>query len=217
MLDPYAKAISGQIDGHESLFSYRFSDPTAFNDLDFGHTMLSVVDPVLRLGPRSTTAAPVSREHHLRDAPEGSHEDSSGHSGRDPRSYAAMRHPAIIEHLTSLGITAVELLPVHQFVNDTHLRDHGLSNYWGYNTIGFLAPHSAYASVNRGQQTTEFKSMVKALHEADIEVILDVVYNHRGRQSAGTDDRLPGHRQRCVLPLGRWCRAALLRHHWNRQ
>ena len=123
LLDPYAKAISGQIDGHESLFSYRFSDPTAFNDLDlFGHTMLSVVTPVLRLGPRSTTAAPVSREHHLRDAPEGSHEDSSGHSGRDPRSYAAMRHPAIIEHLTSLGITAVELLPVHQFVNDTHLR-----------------------------------------------------------------------------------------------
>ena len=90
---------------------------------------------------------------------------------------------------------------MHQFVNDTHLRDHGLSNYWGYNTIGFLAPHNGYASVNRGQQTTEFKSMVKALHEADIEVILDVVYNHTAEGNrAGTDDRLPGHRQRGLLP-----------------
>ena len=93
--------------------------------------------------------------------------------------YAAMGHPAIIDHLTSLGVTAVELLPVHQFVNDSHLVDRGLSNYWGYNTIGFLAPHNGYASGGTdGEQTTEFKAMVKALHEADIEVILDVVYNH---------------------------------------
>ena len=93
--------------------------------------------------------------------------------------YAAMGHPAIIDHLTSLGVTAVELLPVHQFVNDSHLVDRGLSNYWGYNTIGFLAPHNGYASGGTdGEQTTEFKTMVKALHEADIEVILDVVYNH---------------------------------------
>ena len=94
-------------------------------------------------------------------------------------SYAAIGHPVIIEHLTSLGVTAVELLPVHQFVNDSHLVDRGLSNYWGYNTIGFLAPHNGYASsLDLGQQTTEFKAMVKSLHEADIEVILDVVYNH---------------------------------------
>ncbi|RYZ32090.1 MAG: glycogen debranching enzyme GlgX, partial [Propionibacteriaceae bacterium] len=93
--------------------------------------------------------------------------------------YAAVAHPATIEHLQNLGVTAVELLPVHQFVNDSHLVDQGLSNYWGHNTIGFLAPHNAYAnSGQRGQQTTEFKAMVKALHEADIEVILDVVYNH---------------------------------------
>jgi isoamylase len=94
-------------------------------------------------------------------------------------SYAAIGHPAIIDHLQGLGVTAVELLPVHQFVNDSHLVDKGLSNYWGYNTIGFLAPHNGYSSTGmRGQQATEFKGMVRALHEANIEVILDVVYNH---------------------------------------
>src|SRR5207249_2789434 len=93
--------------------------------------------------------------------------------------YAGVAEPVIIDHLTKLGVTAVELLPVHQFVNDSHLAEQGLSNYWGYNTIGFLAPHNAYSSAgSRGQQTTEFKAMVKALHEAGIEVILDVVYNH---------------------------------------
>ena len=93
--------------------------------------------------------------------------------------YAGIAHPATIAHLKSLGVTAIELMPVHQFVQDTTLVDKGLANYWGYNTIGFFAPHNAYsASGQRGQQVQEFKSMVKALHEADIEVILDVVYNH---------------------------------------
>src|SRR5919107_1541718 len=93
--------------------------------------------------------------------------------------YAGIADPAIIEHLRELGVTTVELMPVHQFVQDTTLVDKGLSNYWGYNTIGFFAPHNAYAATGqRGQQVQEFKSMVKALHEADIEVILDVVYNH---------------------------------------
>uniref|UniRef100_UPI0009BEA355 glycogen debranching protein GlgX n=1 Tax=Streptomyces viridosporus TaxID=67581 RepID=UPI0009BEA355 len=93
--------------------------------------------------------------------------------------YAGLAHPAVIEHLTELGVTALELMPVHQFVNDHRLVDMGLNNYWGYNTIGFFAPHNAYASWgDRGQQVLEFKSAVKALHEAGIEVILDVVYNH---------------------------------------
>jgi glycogen operon protein len=93
--------------------------------------------------------------------------------------YAALAHPAVIEHLTELGVTALELMPVHQFVNDHRLVDMGLNNYWGYNTIGFFAPHNAYASWgDRGQQVLEFKSAVRALHEAGIEVILDVVYNH---------------------------------------
>ncbi|HEX2807522.1 MAG TPA: glycogen debranching protein GlgX, partial [Kineosporiaceae bacterium] len=94
-------------------------------------------------------------------------------------SYAAIGHPSVIQHLTDLGVTAIELMPVHQFVQDTTLVDKGLSNYWGYNTIGFFAPHNAYSSAGqRGQQVQEFKAMVKALHEAQIEVILDVVYNH---------------------------------------
>jgi glycogen operon protein len=93
--------------------------------------------------------------------------------------YAGIAHPATIKHLTDLGVTAVELMPVHQFVQDAPLVERGLSNYWGYNTIGFLAPHNAYAAGGqRGQQVLEFKAMVRALHEADIEVILDVVYNH---------------------------------------
>ena len=93
--------------------------------------------------------------------------------------YAGLAQPAVIEHLTRLGITALELMPVHQFVNDTHLQEKGLSNYWGYNTIGFFAPHNAYAAHGQdGQQVQEFKSMVKSMHAAGIEVILDVVYNH---------------------------------------
>ncbi len=94
-------------------------------------------------------------------------------------SYLGLAHPAIIEHLQRLGITAIELMPVHQFVSDSGLEQRGLSNYWGYNTIGFFAPHNAYAaSGQRGQQVQEFKAMVRAMHEAGIEVILDVVYNH---------------------------------------
>ncbi len=93
--------------------------------------------------------------------------------------YLGLAHPAIISHLLELGVTAIELMPVHQFVTDSHLNDKGLRNYWGYNTIGFFAPHNVYsASGSRGQQVQEFKTMVRALHEAGIEVILDVVYNH---------------------------------------
>ncbi|HEY3651523.1 MAG TPA: glycogen debranching protein GlgX, partial [Streptosporangiaceae bacterium] len=93
--------------------------------------------------------------------------------------YLGLAHPAVISHLKGLGVTAVELMPVHQFVNDSHLKEKGLGNYWGYNTIGFFAPHNAYsASGHRGQQVQEFKTMVRALHQAGIEVILDVVYNH---------------------------------------
>jgi glycogen operon protein len=93
--------------------------------------------------------------------------------------YAGVAHPAVIDHLRSLGVTALELMPVHQFVQDQHLLDQDLRNYWGYNTIGFFAPHNEYAAGGQlGEQVGEFKSMVKALHKADIEVILDVVYNH---------------------------------------
>ena len=93
--------------------------------------------------------------------------------------YAGVAHPAVIDHLTRLGVTALELMPVHQFVQDSTLLDKGLSNYWGYNTIGFFAPQNTYSAFGeRGQQVQEFKAMVKSLHSAGIEVILDVVYNH---------------------------------------
>jgi isoamylase len=181
LLDPYAKAIDGQIDGHESLFSYRFDAPDVFNDEDsLGHTMYSVVtNPFFDWGhdrpPRHEYHQSVVYEMHVK----GLTMTHPGVPDEVRGTYAAIGHPAIIDHLTSLGVTAVELLPVHQFVNDSHLVAQGLNNYWGYNTIGFLAPHNGYAtSGTRGQQTTEFKAMVKSLHAANIEVILDVVYNH---------------------------------------
>ena len=92
--------------------------------------------------------------------------------------YAGLAHPAAVDYLRGLGVTAVELLPVHQFVHDGHLLDRGLRNYWGYNSIGYFAPHNGYASGGLGAQVQEFKAMVRALHEAGIEVILNVVYNH---------------------------------------
>jgi len=130
LLDPYAKAIDGQIDGDESLFSYRFSNPKAFNDLDsLGHTMLSVVTtPYFDWGhdrpPRHEYHESVLYEMHVKGLTmthPGIPDDIRG-------TYAAIGHPAIIEHLTGLGVTAVELLPVHQFVNDSYLVDQGLSN-----------------------------------------------------------------------------------------
>jgi glycogen operon protein len=181
LLDPYAKAIEGQIDGDESLFSYRFTDPERRNDDDsLGHTMLSVVvNPFFDWGsdrhPEHEYHDTVIYEAHVKGLtqthPAVPDEIRGTYAGRAP--------PAMIEHLADLGITAVELMPVHQFVQDTTLVDKGLSNYWGYNTIGFFAPHNAYSSTGqRGQQVPEFKAMVRGLHEAGIEVILDVVYNH---------------------------------------
>ncbi len=181
LLDPYAKAIEGQIDGDESLFSYRFKAPEKFNDDDnLGHTPLSVViNPFFDWGndrhPEHEYHETVLYEAHVK----GLTQTHPAIPEEIKGTYAAVGHPAMIDHLTELGVTALELMPVHQFVQDPHLLEKGLSNYWGYNTIGFFAPHNAYSATGqRGQQVTEFKAMVKALHEADIEVILDVVYNH---------------------------------------
>ena len=108
----------------------------------------------------------------------------------------------VTDYLHDLGVTAVELLPIHEFVSEPHLAEHGLSNYWGYNSIGFFAPHSAYSSSgDRGEQVTEFKQMVKNLHEAGIEVILDVVYNHTAEARCDRPDaELPGARRPRLLP-----------------
>ncbi|GAA1572093.1 MULTISPECIES: glycogen debranching protein GlgX [Kribbella] len=181
LLDPYAKAVDGQIDGDESLFSYRFAKPDELNTMDNReHTMLSVVtNPFFDWGndrpPGHAYHETVIYEAHVK----GMTKTHPGLPENIRGTYAGIGHPAIIEHLKELGVSAIELMPVHQFAQDGHLQEIGLSNYWGYNTIGFFAPHNAYASTGtRGQQVTEFKAMVKALHEADIEVILDVVYNH---------------------------------------
>ena len=181
LLDPYAKAIEGQIDGDASLFSYRFGETEAFNDDDsLGHVPLSVVvnpyfDWANDRSPQREYHETVIYEAHVKGLTmthPGVPEELRG-------SYAGIAHPSVIQHLTDLGVTALELMPVHQFVQDTTLQAKGLSNYWGYNTIGFFAPHNGYSSSGqRGQQVQEFKAMVRALHEADIEVILDVVYNH---------------------------------------
>src|SRR5690625_3296846 len=182
LLDPYAKAIDGQIDGDEALFSYYFGDESGeLNDADSAaHTMTSVVtnpffDWEHDRPPDHEYHESVIYEAHVR-----------GLTMRHPAvpedirgTYAALAHPAIIEHLVDLGVTALELMPVHQFVQDPPLVDRGLRNYWGYNTIGFFAPHNGYSAWgSRGEQVLEFKSLVKALHAANIEVILDVVYNH---------------------------------------
>ncbi|MFI5527881.1 glycogen debranching protein GlgX [Kitasatospora sp. NPDC051853] len=181
LLDPYAKAMSGHIDWDESVYGYHFGAPERRNDLDSApHTMHSVViNPYFDWGndrpPRTDYHRTVLYEAHVK----GLTRLHPGIPDEIRGTYAGIGHPAVIEHLAKLGVTAIELMPVHQFVRDHRLRDLGLSNYWGYNTIGFFAPHSSYSSGgDRGQQVQEFKSMVKALHAAGIEVILDVVYNH---------------------------------------
>ncbi|GHF25406.1 glycogen operon protein GlgX homolog [Streptomyces mashuensis] len=181
LLDPYAKAVSGQVEWGEAVYGYRFGRPEKRNDMDSApHMMTSVVvNPYFDWGddrpPRTDYHRTVIYEAHVKGL-------TMLHPAlpQDVRgTYAGLAHPAVLEHLTELGVTAIELMPVHQFVNDHRLVDGGLANYWGYNTIGFFAPHNAYASWgDRGQQVLEFKSAVRALHEAGIEVILDVVYNH---------------------------------------
>ena len=181
LLDPYAKAIEGQLMDSLDLLSYQADDPLTLKGGDSADaTMHSVVvNPFFDWegdrSPGHDYSESIIYEAHIK-----------GMTMRHPDipeelrgTYAGMAHPAIIEHLTKLGITTVELMPIQQFTNDTTLQAKGLSNYWGYNTIGYFAPHNGYAATNDpGAQVSEFKAMVKALHAANIEVILDVVYNH---------------------------------------
>jgi glycogen operon protein len=179
LLDPYAKAIDGQVDWDEAVFGYHFESGERNDDDSAAHMPKSVVvNPYFDWGvdrpPRTPYNKTVIYEAHVK-----------GLTMTHPRvpealrgTYGGIAHPAIIEHLQDLGITAIELMPVHQFVQDDTLQQKGLRNYWGYNTIGFFAPHNEYAQDTDGQQVQEFKGMVRALHEAGIEVILDVVYNH---------------------------------------
>ena len=193
LLDPYGKAFDGDFKQGPELFSYDMA--TAEDDdsasvegpmLDsLGHTMTSVViNPFFDWGSDRPPEHPYNEtiiyEAHVKGMTRTHPEIPEELRG----TYAGLSHPAVIDHLQSLNITAIELMPVHQFMHDFRLLDLGLRNYWGYNTFGFFAPQSAYASIRQpGAAVGEFKTMVRAFHEADIEVILDVVYNHTAEGS----------------------------------
>ena len=189
LLDPYGKAVDGTVRWDDTLFGYTVGHPDADLARDDRDSAASqpkcvVIDPAFTWGEDRPLRIPwnetIIYEMHVK-----------GFTARHPDvpkalrgTYAGLACPAVIEYLRSLGITAVELLPTHQFVADKPLVDRGLTNYWGYNSIGFFAPDVRYASSGvLGQQVSEFKTMAKTLHQAGIEVILDVVYNHTGEGS----------------------------------
>jgi isoamylase len=181
LIDPYAKAIDGELDWGQPVFGYDFGDPDGPpNTVDSAPSVprCVVASPFFEWSedrhPRTPMHETVIYEVHTKgltalhpDVPD----DLRG-------TYAGLTHPAVVDYLKDLGVTAVELLPVHRHVPESHLVEHGLTNYWGYNTIGFFAPHDGYARGSAENAVPEFKQMVKTLHQAGIEVILDVVYNH---------------------------------------
>ncbi len=184
VLDPYARAVANEADWSAPLHGYRLDDEAedlSFDEQDSargapkGVVVIDAFDWDNDRPPRTPWHRSVIYEAHTRgftmrhpDVPE----DLRG-------TYAGLAHPAAIAHLKHLGVTAIELLPVHEFTEDGHLLERGLTNYWGYNTLGYFAPEGRYsASGRRGEQVGEFKGMVRELHRAGIEVILDVVYNH---------------------------------------
>jgi glycogen operon protein len=181
LLDPYATAVDGELRWDEAVFGYRWDDHGARNDLDSAPFVPKAVvtNPFFDWQddrhPRTPYHETVIYEAHVKGLT-ATHPDIPEEIRG---TYQAVAHPAMIEHYKRLGITAVELMPVHEFVQDHHLLERGLRNYWGYNSLGFLAPHHGYAANGTsGQQVQEFKTMVRDLHRAGIEVILDVVYNH---------------------------------------
>jgi isoamylase len=181
LLDPYAKAVDGGVDWSQACFPYNFGDPGSRNDEDSApHVPKAVVvSPFFDWGadrqPDVALHESVIYEVHVKGFT-ATHPDIPE---LQRGTYAGVAHPVAVDYLRSLGVTAVELQPVHQFVHDARLKALGLRNYWGYNSIGFFAPHNEYSSAGAdGSQVPEFKAMVRTLHEAGIEVILDVVYNH---------------------------------------
>jgi len=182
LLDPYAKAVQGSVRWDPAVFPYDFGDPdTSRNNADSAPFVPKAVvtnpwfDWQNDRSPQRPWHETVVYEGHVK-----------GLTMRHPAvpdeqrgTYAGVVHPAIIEHLVELGVTAIELQPIHQFVHAHFLVERGLRNYWGYDSIAYLAPHNEYSSTGqRGQQVSEFKRMVRGLHDAGLEVILDVVYNH---------------------------------------
>ncbi|MDH5499457.1 MAG: glycogen debranching protein GlgX, partial [Nitrospira sp.] len=184
LIDPYAKSIAGTIEWTDAMFGYQIGNPKADLSFDTRNNASNipkcvVVDQAFTWGgdqhPKTSWDRTVIYEVHVKGFT-AQHPDVPDHMRG---TYSGLTTPAVIDHLLELGVTAVELLPVHHFVRDKHLTDRKLTNYWGYNTIGFLSPDIRYAvSPVRGRHVREFKTMVKTLHSSGIEVILDVVYNH---------------------------------------
>ncbi|HET7420284.1 MAG TPA: glycogen debranching protein GlgX [Candidatus Dormibacteraeota bacterium] len=181
LLDPYARAVEGEVRWNPACYSYQIGQADAINEEDSApYVFRSIVQhPHFDWGgdrpPETPLHESVIYEAHVKGLTKCHPEIPENLRG----TYAGLAHPAVIHHLRSLGVTAVELMPVHQFVHDQRLVELGLRNYWGYNTIGFFAPHNEYASSQgTGDLVNEFKWMVRTLHQAGIEVILDVVYNH---------------------------------------
>ena len=200
LLDPYAKAVSGDLSYDESLYAYDFEDPEKLNELDSAESTARsvVVDDHFEWGDdqpmRRRYRDSVIYELHVKGFTQLHNEIPEELRG----TYAGLGTPTVTRYLNDLGVTAVELLPVHQFFTEPPVAERGLVNYWGYNSLSYFAPHAAYSSAgDRGQQVSEFKQMVKNFHEAGIEVILDVVYNHTSEAGAlgpslsfrGLDDR----------------------------
>ncbi|WP_242497522.1 glycogen debranching protein GlgX [Nocardioides oleivorans] len=209
LLDPYGKAVSGDLVVDDAIFGYVIGDPATMSDLDSAPFMprsVVVYDDFQWGGdtsPRRRWRDTVIYEAHVKGM--------TALHDRVPEelrgTYAGLATPAVTDYLRDLGVTAIELLPIHQFFSEPALSERGLANYWGYNSLCFFAPHNAYSQAgDRGQQVTEFKQMVKAFHEAGLEVILDVVYNHTAEAGPrgptlsfrGLDDR--GYYQRVVPP-----------------
>ncbi|MEJ8800725.1 glycogen debranching protein GlgX [Pontibacter sp. H249] len=184
LIDPYAKAIAGTISWDDSLFGYAMGDSDedlSYSEADSGPYLPKcvVIDSAFDWegvqGPKIPYHQSIIYEAHVKGLTQTHPDIPEEIRG----TYAGIAHPVTIKYLQELGITAIELMPVHHFVTDRHLQDIGLTNYWGYNTIGYFAPDVRYSANGvQGQQVTEFKNMVKELHKAGIEVILDVVYNH---------------------------------------
>ncbi len=181
LLDPYATAVEGEVQWDPKVMPYLVGEPDDANTDDNAALVPKsvITNPYFDWGhdrpPRTPWDRTIVYETHVK----GFTRRHPGIEDSVRGTYLGLADPVAIDHLTDLGVTAVELLPVHQFIHDGVLHDRGLRNYWGYNSIAYLAPHNAYSSTGqRGEQVSEFKRMVKALHEAGIEVILDVVYNH---------------------------------------
>ncbi|HKE14218.1 MAG TPA: glycogen debranching protein GlgX [Kofleriaceae bacterium] len=187
LLDPYARAIDGRVRWHEAMFSHHLDEPARVCELDSAPYMprCVVVNPYFDWDndhpPRTPWHETVIYEVHVKGFTQLHPDVPLPLRG----TYAGLAHPASIKYLRTLGVTAVELLPVHHFVHDKFLVQRGLRNYWGYNSIGYFAPHDEYANAPpRGGQVQDFRRMVKVLHQAGIEVILDVVYNHTAEGGA---------------------------------